>query len=71
MMAFRKLDTPSMKACYSAELVFYLEESGKRIDVRCKMYDGIVIYKNEENYAARAGIDDKWLYISGVLGGRV
>ena len=27
--------------------------------------------KIEENYAARAGIDDKWLYISGVLGGRV
>jgi hypothetical protein len=31
MLAFRKLDIPYMKACYSAEWVFYL-------DVRRKMY---------------------------------
>jgi hypothetical protein len=31
IMAFRKLDTSNMKACYSGEWVFYL-------DVRRKMY---------------------------------
>ena len=28
MLAFRRFDTPSMKACYSAEWLIYLEESG-------------------------------------------
>ena len=36
-MAFRRFDTPNMKACYSGEWVFYLEESGKRDDGRRKM----------------------------------
>ena len=38
---------------------------------RCKIDDGRYIYKNGENYAARAGIETKRLYISGVLDGRV
>ena len=35
MLAFRKFDTPNMKACYSAEWLFYL-------DGRWMMEDGYI-----------------------------
>ena len=30
VLAFRKLDTPNMKACYSAEWLIYIEEKNDR-----------------------------------------
>lgn len=49
---------------------YFSHFDGRSEDVRCKMDDGIVIYENGENYAARAGIDDKWLYITYIWAAR-
>ena len=38
---------------------YFSHFDGRSEDVRCKMDDGIVIYENGENYAARAGIEYK------------
>ena len=40
----------SIKGCFLEEWVFYLEESGKRIDVRCKRDDGRVYIKTGKTH---------------------
>ena len=52
-MAFRKLDTSNIKACYSGEWVFYL-------DVRRKMY----IYAEMERRHGTGGLQaGKWEFL--------
>lgn len=57
MLAFRRLNNPNMKACYSAEWVFYLDVRRKKEDVRGKMY----IYAEMERRHGTGGLQaGKW-----------